>query len=311
MTEPWPGLEIRHLLALIAVAEEASFSRAAERLGYTQSAVSQQIARLERIVGTELVERPGGPRPVRPTEAGEAVLAHARTVLAQVRAAEAEVLAVVAGDGGRVRVGTVQSVGTKILPEVLRIFRGLRPGVVVELEEAHDPALLLERLAAGQLDLAFCEEPMPPGRWGTRHVLDDPFILLAPAGSAEAARRSLSIDEIGELPLIGYRNPSCMGLMVAAFEGTPNIPNFVFHSDDNGTIQGCVGAGLAHALVFLLTVDEADPSTVVVPVEPQLAPRRINIAWPGDRPLSNAQAAFVEVVAEVCGRIAEPRAAAA
>src|ERR1700750_1982648 len=68
--ERWTGLELRHLITLAAVGREASFSRAAEALGYTQSAVSQQISRLEHITGTRLVERPGGPRPVSLTPAG-------------------------------------------------------------------------------------------------------------------------------------------------------------------------------------------------------------------------------------------------
>ena len=83
----WPGMELRHLLALVAVAETGTFSRAADRLGYTQSAVSQQIGSLERIVGTLLFERPGGPRPVRLTTAGEMLMTHARAVLARVDSA--------------------------------------------------------------------------------------------------------------------------------------------------------------------------------------------------------------------------------
>lgn len=73
----WLGLDLRHLIALKAIADEGSFGKAAERLGYTQSAVSQQIATLERIVGLRLVERPGGPRPVSMTEAGRTLLRHA------------------------------------------------------------------------------------------------------------------------------------------------------------------------------------------------------------------------------------------
>ena len=83
----WSGLELRHLLALVAVVETGTFSAAAEQLGYTQSAVSQQVATLERIVGTPLFERPGGRRPVRLTAAGEMLLTHARAVLARVSSA--------------------------------------------------------------------------------------------------------------------------------------------------------------------------------------------------------------------------------
>ena len=89
----WPSLEVRHLLALAAVTETGTFSRAAEELGYTQSAVSQQIGALERIVGTPVFERPGGPRPVRLTPAGEILLTHARAVLARVSSASADLRA--------------------------------------------------------------------------------------------------------------------------------------------------------------------------------------------------------------------------
>jgi DNA-binding transcriptional LysR family regulator len=116
----WPGLELRHLLALVAVSETGTFSRAAEQLGYTQSAVSQQIGTLERIVGTPLFERPGGPRPVRLTTAGEILLTHARAVLARVSSAAADLRALASGEQGQLRVGTLPSIGTKILPNSSR-----------------------------------------------------------------------------------------------------------------------------------------------------------------------------------------------
>ena len=112
------GVEARHLAALQAVAEEHSFSRAAERLGYAQSAVSQQIAALERAVGLKLVERPGGPRPVSLTEAGEVVLRHADRLLARLGALRADLDQLVAGESGTIRVGTFQSAGARILPGV-------------------------------------------------------------------------------------------------------------------------------------------------------------------------------------------------
>src|SRR5881409_3659154 len=110
------GLELRHLAALEAVGRTSSFGRAARELGYTQSAVSQQIAHLERVVGQRLVERPGGPRPVSLTEAGRLLLRHADSIVARLQAAQADLHALRTGEAGVLRVGTFQSVGARLLP---------------------------------------------------------------------------------------------------------------------------------------------------------------------------------------------------
>src|SRR5207249_3982695 len=125
------GVELRHLLALQAVAREGSFGRAAIALGYTQSAVSQQIAALERIVGARLVERPGGPRPVSLTEAGELLLRHAEAIVARLAAAQADLGALAEGEGGVLRVGIYQSVGQRILPDLIG-YRSCRSTARIE-----------------------------------------------------------------------------------------------------------------------------------------------------------------------------------
>src|SRR5216110_555835 len=134
----WLGIELRHLTALEAVAREGSFGRAATSLGYTQSAVSQQIAALERIVGAKLVERPGGPRPISLTEAGELLLRHAQSIVARLQAAQADLEALRSGEAGTLRVGTFQSVGARVLPEVMRRFTAAWPAVDVLLDELND-----------------------------------------------------------------------------------------------------------------------------------------------------------------------------
>lgn len=295
-----PGLELRHLVALVAISEAGTISRAAESLGYTQSAVSQQVAALERAVGAPVFDRPGGPRPLRLTDAGEVLLEHARTVLGQLRTAEADVRAVVSGEHGRLRVGTVQSAGTRILPDVLRRFGAERPGVDVALREASDPQDLLLLLDEGDLDITFCELPVNAASVETRFVLADPIVLLAPAGSAEAAATSVPIEAVAELPLIGHRNPQCLGVTLRCFELVGAAPRFVFHSDDNTTLQGCVGAGLGYAVVPLLTVEPLDPATAVVALTPEPPPRRLALAWHAERRRPAALDAFADVVAEVC-----------
>ena len=136
--DTWLGLELRHLIALKAIAEEGTFGRAAKRLGYTQSAISQQIAMLERIVGRRLIDRPGGPRPVSLTEAGDLLLRHADAIAARLQAAQADLAALDAGDAGPLRIGTYQSVGARILPELLREFFAGWPQVEVTLQESAD-----------------------------------------------------------------------------------------------------------------------------------------------------------------------------
>src|SRR6476619_5726117 len=96
-SDTWLGVELRHLAALQAIAEHGSFGRAAEALGYTQSAVSQQLATLEKLVGQRLVDRPAGQRPAELTEAGRMLLAHADAIVARLRAARADLSALADG----------------------------------------------------------------------------------------------------------------------------------------------------------------------------------------------------------------------
>jgi DNA-binding transcriptional LysR family regulator len=304
----WSALELRHLHALLAVADEGTFSRAAARLGYTQSAISQQVAALERMLGTPLFDRPGGPRPVELTEAGRTMVDHARGVLRRLSAAQAELAAITAGERGTIRVGTVQSVGTRVLPELLSRFRAQRPGVEFVLRESHDVHELMDAVAAGELDVTFTEVDRDP-RFLYRPMLDDPFVLVAPKGSPQAGRASVTIDEIKDLPLIGYREAMCRRIVEEIFHSAP-VPTFVFRSDDNPTIQGCVASGIGYWATPLLTVDTDDPAVVVVPIEPSPEPRHVALAWPAGRRTSPAVADFVAVAEEVC-RAVEQRATAA
>ena len=117
------GLDVRHLRALLAVVEHGTFASAAEALGFTQSAVSQQIASLERLVGERLFDRPGGPKPVTLTAAGRMVLRHAERIIEQVAVFERDLNGHKSGTVGRIEVGVFQSVAVKVLPAVVGRLR--------------------------------------------------------------------------------------------------------------------------------------------------------------------------------------------
>src|SRR4051794_10742676 len=145
----WLGIELRHLAALEAVAREGSFRRAAVSLGYVQSAISQQIAALERAVGHRLVERSRGGGRLRLTEAGDLVLQHSDAILARLKAAQADVAALAEGQG-TLRVGITQSVGVRILPELMRRFGAEWPDVRLRPTEAAADLPLYESVERGE-----------------------------------------------------------------------------------------------------------------------------------------------------------------
>jgi DNA-binding transcriptional LysR family regulator len=307
----WHGLDLRHLIALKAIADEGSFGRAAERLGYTQSAISQQIATLERIVGLRLVERPGGPRPISLTEAGRILLRHADAIQARLLAAKADMSALEAGDAGRLRVGTFQSVGTRVLPSLLRRFSEARPNVEIVLSESSDERELLELIERGELDLTFWTLPVAPGPYESVELLHDPYVLVVPVGSPLASlRRPPSLKEIAMQPLIGFNHCTAMDQVETQLGSSGRAPSFVFRSDNNGTVQGLVGAGVGISVAPLLTVDEDDERVEIVDLQGRIPPRVIGLVWHADRHRSPAAEAFVESAVAVCRDLGVQPAAA-
>ena len=300
-TDRWHGVELRHLAALRAIAETGSFGRAAEALGYTQSAVSQQIATLERAVGEQLIERPGGPRPVSLTVAGELLLRHAQAIVARLDAARADIEALAAGEAGALRIGTYQSVGQRILPAIIRRFSAEWPRVDLKVTEASVDQELFELIERGELDLTFADYSLWEGPFETIDLLRDPYVLLVQAESPLAARSTApKLAEIAELPLIGFRQCRSNALLESHFEERGLHPDYVFRSDDNGIVQAMVSAGLGVAVVPRLSVDANDPTCVALPLEGVVPPRRLVLLWHRDRYRSPAARAFAEVAAEAC-----------
>jgi molybdate transport repressor ModE-like protein len=296
----WLGIELRHFLALEAVARTGSFGKAAISLGYTQSAVSQQIATLERIVGQRLVERPGGPKAVSLTEAGRLLLTHADAIAARVAAAQADLTALEDGQAGTLRVGVFQSVGQRILPDVMRRFLEAWPQLDVSLTESADDTELLSLVERGELDLTFSDMPLTEGPFDSVELMRDPYVLVVPADSPLLERPSPPTHrEIAEHDLIGHKHCRTLAKIEAGF-GHP--VRFVFRSDHNQTVQALVAAGVGLALVPQLTMDPEDESTALIEL-PKISPRIIALAWHRDRYRTPAAHAFVETAQQVSAEL--------
>jgi DNA-binding transcriptional LysR family regulator len=295
-------VEIRHLAALAAVADTGSFGRAATQLGFTQSAVSQQIAALERVVGEPVFDRPGGPRPVALTPAGETLLGHARWILGRLREAEQDLAALRAGEQGRIAIGTFQSVSVRILPEVLTVLKAERPGVEVHLIELNDQTALLDQVDSGALDLTFVNTVQDP-RLVTEFLFEDPNLYVTAAVSG-AATGPIAARELNGVPLIGETVSSCQMLIEASLRALGVTPTYVFRSNDNGAMQAMVRAGMGDAVMPLLAIDRTDPGVIVREIDPPLEPRLIGVAWRTGRTLPPAARRFVEIAHDVAREVA-------
>ncbi len=175
------------------VVAHGSFSAAADALSYSQSAVSQAIATLEGEVGVALIERHRSG--VRPTVAGAALAGHANGILARMETAEAEIAAIVAGRGGRLRTASFPTAGATLMPQAIASFRAAHPGVEVTLAEG-EPEEIAPRLREGEFDLVLLFEFEGVGdRLGSGmkrfELLDDPLQLALPRDHPLAGRKRL------------------------------------------------------------------------------------------------------------------------
>jgi DNA-binding transcriptional LysR family regulator len=293
--EWWSGIEMRHLVALDAVAREGSFRRAATRLGYVQSAISHQIAALEGLIGKRLIDRSRGTRPLALTPAGEILLAHADALIARVRAAQAD-LAALDGDGvAALRVGATPDLLARLVPSLLRAY-----GCPVTLHETAGARTLLAALIRGELDLALAETPLPKGPLDAVPLCVDSFVAVLQAGAPLAGRRRpVTCNDLGRLPLVAHaptREHVEEQLRVHGVE-----PRFVLEAATGAAVQGLVAAGLGAAVLPRLAVDERRLETAVLELAPGVvANRTVAVVWSRMQPPRADAAAFVESARSAC-----------
>jgi DNA-binding transcriptional LysR family regulator len=294
---PWLGIQVRHLAALEAIADEGSFNKAAKRLGYTQSAISQQVAALEKIVGEQLVVRPERFKPVTPTPAGEIMLAQARGILARLRAAHGALQELREGAKGVVRVGIFHGVGSLVAGAIVQRFPLGDPGVQLRLVHAAADAELLAPLARGEIDLAFVTLPLEPGPLVGEELLSEEFQLVLSPDDELARKPKLALADLDGRRIVCLRRCRATTLALARLDAHGVRPDVVYRSDDVGTLAGLVRAGATAALLPALAVEEAG-DLVSRPFDPPQLLRRIGLAWRREQPPGGTAAEFVATVRE-------------
>ena len=303
-------LEVKRLRILREVAEQGSFSAAADSLHLTQSAVSQQIAALERETGTVLIDRNRGH--LRLTDPGEALVGHAEAVIARLGEAERELHEIAELRGGRVRMASFPTAGATVVIRAVASFRRKFGGVELKLTEA-EPCDSIPQLRAGEHDLALVYDydyvPLADDRDTERHLLLEERMQLAlPKGHRLADRGRVRLEALREETwIVGTCNHSCRDNVVLACRRAGFEPDVGFESDDYQVHQSLVSAGMGISLVPELLLTGRHPGMKVVEIEPNPPVRRV---WAMTR-LSPSRSAATDAMLEVLqcesARFAESR----
>jgi molybdate transport repressor ModE-like protein len=284
----WQGIEFRHLAALDAIASEGSFSAAAAKMGYSQSAVSGQIATLERLVGQRLVLRIRGSRTVSLTREGEILVEHARAINARLHAAREDVLSLGRSDVEVVRIGTFQTVSQTLLPSIVRELTTAQPRVTATLRENTAGDELVDMLESGELDVAFVLLPVDDERIETIEVLRDPWVLVVRTDHPLVwQQRPVTADDVSNLPLITFEQLLAQKLIEGSLRAAGAHLRVVTRLTDYASVLSMVSAGLGCGLVPQLAVEADSGASRIkglrfLPLADQ-PPRLIGLAWRADR----------------------------
>ncbi|MCG8921463.1 LysR family transcriptional regulator [Lentzea sp. CC55] len=279
-------MELRQLEYFVAVAEEGSFTRAAERVHVAQPGVSAQVRRLERELGHDLLDRSG--RAVTLTDVGAAVLPWARAALGSVESARRTVEEMAGLVRGAVRVGMVVSCGIPDLPELLSAFHSSFPGVEITLTEANSDSLL-SSLVDGQLDLALIGYAGgAPEGLSVRVLADEPLVAAVAESDPWCGRESVTVDELLERGLISL--PPGTGLRGALDEACGSRrPRIAFEASAPPMVITLARRGLGPAVLASSMAGDLHAVRITDPVPHST----LAFAWRAEGPRSPAARALI------------------
>jgi DNA-binding transcriptional LysR family regulator len=307
-------LDLKRLRVLAEVARRGSFSGAAEALYLSQSAVSQQVATLEKEVGMPLLERTRqGPKL---NDAGRMLVGHAEAALARLEEAEHELKAIAGLEGGELRLASFPSASATLLTEALAEFGARHPSVRLSVTEA-EPEQSVPKLRAAEVDLAIVfDYPMLPSEPEERDtdrvpVLTESMYLALPRDHALADAEFVRLADLAEEAwLCGVCPSSCGDVVKQACREAGFDPRIAFESDEYQVLQAYVAAGLGFTLLPDLALPALRGDLVVRPTVPEAPKRQVWAAMRAEGARSQATEAMVEILREVGERFAADSAAA-
>jgi DNA-binding transcriptional LysR family regulator len=293
-------MELRQLRYLVALADEQSFTRAAEREHIAQPALSQQIQKLEQELGLPLVERTT--RRVSITDAGNLLVARARRVLTELESARQELDRVRGIQTGHVALGAMNTMGPVDITAVIAAFHELHPQVELTVRENNSDALA-EMLRVDVVDLAFLSvtERVESHGLALQQILMEELVVVLPKNHPLAGREEIKMIDLAHEEFISYREGARLReLLIGAAHEAGFTPKILLESNQSRRIRRLVGRGLGVAILprsHAIGVGTNDPISVERLVDPPLA-RDITLAWRSGRRLPPAVAEFLTLARE-------------
>lgn len=301
-------LNLERLRVLDAVAATGSVRGAAGTLHVTTSAVSQQLGRLEREIGQQLLERNG--RGIRLTEAGTALAVHARSLLDHVERVEADLAERRGAVAGRLDIGAFATAARGLLPDALRRLRAEHPQLEVHVSE-YEPTDAIPLVRRADLDIAVVQDwpaaPLAPADGLCRQsLLEDPFDVVLPADHPLAAREAVTMPELSTIDWIGWTpGQICHDWLRQTLGELGTTPTIAHTASDHSTQLALVGAGLGAAIIPRLGRDPVPPTVRVVPIHP-VPIRHVYAVWRTTADHRPAIRAAVDTLRAVGGQPCRP-----
>jgi DNA-binding transcriptional LysR family regulator len=279
------------LRAFLAVAEAEHVTAAAGQLRLSQPAVTRAIGRLEEQFGVRLFDRPG--HRVRLNAFGRVLAGHAGGIIAQLDTADAEIAGLLDPHAGPLRIGFVRSLGTWLVPDVVRSFRAVKPGVVFHLRQGLSDEIS-GLLKSGDVDLILASaQPRLPDQVTWEPIATERLELAVPPDHPLAAKDRVRLAEVAAEPFVAlsahseFREISDRLCDEAGF-----TPEVAFEADDVATVRALVGAGLGIAILPAQHRPPASDAPATLAIAGQDATRPLGLAWIAGRQLPGLAEAF-------------------